>query len=168
MRSRFALVIGVVAAGCTLEHGNPPPDRAAGASEHAARDTAGAMHGVFDRRVDTVAPGVVRMTVRVVVRGEGGREGAKNAMEAVASAVRSDTSLVAVRVLGYLPPAAGHGEQGASGLIPFAYLDWVPAGGWDSLSARTAHGPHHVDVVFVQDLGMHPGTGGNGTRGRPQ
>ncbi len=162
------MVIGIVAAGCALEHGNPPADRsAAGAPPHAARDTAPAMHGVFDRRVDTVAPGVIRATVRVVVRGEGGRDAVKNAMQTVADEVRGDTSLVAVRVLGYLPPAAGHGDQGGSGLIPFAYLDWVPAGGWDSLSARTARGAHHVDVVFVQDLGVHPGTG-DGTKGRSQ
>ena len=80
-------------------------------------------------------------------------------MEAVADEARRDSTVGEVRVLGYLPPAPGHGDRGGPGLVPFAYLEWIPAGGWDDLSARTARAAHRTDVVFMEDLGPHQGSG---------
>jgi hypothetical protein len=73
-------------------------------------------------------------------------------MEAVADDARRDTTVAALRVLGYLPPPPGHGDRGGPGLVPFAYLEWVPAGGWEGVSAGTARAAHHTDVVFMADL----------------
>jgi len=162
MRSRILAALLVAAlAGCALEHGNPPPTRTgAGASPHASRDSASSpLHGIFDRRPDTVASGVTRLVVSVVLRGAE-RTASRAAMEAVADDARRDTTVAAVRVLGYLPPTPGHGDRGGPGLVPFAYLEWIPAGGWDDVSASTARSAHHTEVVFMEDLRTHPGREG--------
>ena len=57
------------------------------------------------------------MVVSVVLRGAG-RTAARAAMEAVADDARRDTTVAAVRVLGYLPPAPGHGDQRGAGARP--------------------------------------------------
>ncbi len=170
MPSRLSFLVGVLLlAGCAVEHGNTPPERerAAQRSPHATRDSAGPLHAVFDRRADTVAPGVTRMVLRVVLRAAGGRDAARSALEAVAADARSDSTVAAVRVLGYLPPAPGHASQGGNAFVPFAYLEWAPADGWDALSPRNARGAHRTDVLFVADLPGHPGLGGLG-RGGPR
>jgi len=162
MRSDLLIAAAVLLAGCALEHGNQPPARAAAdtRSPPAARDSAGGpLHTVFDRRADTVAAGVTRVVVSVVLRGPE-RDGARATMESVADDARRDSTVAAVRVLGYLPPAPGHGDRGGPGLVPFAYLEWVPAGGWDAVSALTARGAHHAEVVFMGDLHSHPGREG--------
>ncbi len=169
MRSSVRLSLALLAlAGCAIEHGNPPPEQSAAAarSPHGAPDSAaGPLHGVFDRRVDTLAPGVTKVLVRVVLRPAGGREAARAAMEEVAGDARRDTAVSAVRVLGYVPPTRGHDAPGSPELIPYAYLDWVPAEGWDGVSAATARGAHHTVVVFVEDLAAHPGAQGSRRRG---
>jgi len=162
MRSSLpAALAALVLAGCALEHGNSPPARTgAGASPHASRDSAGSpLHAVFSRRPDTVASGVTRLVVSVVLQGAE-RTAARAAMEAVADDSRRDTTVAAVRVLAYLPPVPGHGDRGGPGLVPFAYLEWIPAGGWDDVSASTARSAHHTEVVFMQDLRTHPGREG--------
>ncbi len=156
MRSRWLATAAVVLAACALEHGNPPPARPAARSPHQSRDSAGGpLHGVFDRRADSVAPGVVRLVVSVVLR-DTERGAVRAAMEAVADDARRDSTVAAVRVLGYMPPQPGHGDRGGPGLVPFAYLEWIPAGGWDGVSARTARDAHHTEVVFMADLRAHP------------
>jgi hypothetical protein len=50
------------------------------------------------------------------------------------------------------------------GFVPLAYLEWVPAGGWDALTAGNAKSPHHTDVMFVQDIASHPKMQGGGGR----
>jgi hypothetical protein len=117
------------------------------------------LHAVFSRRPDTVASGVTRLVVSVVLQGAE-RTPARAAMEAVADDARRDTTVAAVRVLAYLPPVPGHGDRGGPGLVPFAYLEWIPAGGWDDVSASTARSAHHTEVVFMQDLRTHPGREG--------
>jgi hypothetical protein len=167
MRSDIGMaVVTLLLGGCVVERGNQPAERPASvdtASPHrAAPDTtSGPMHQVFDRRRETLAPGVVRLTLRMLVSGEAGRDAQQASMEAVAEAARrADASLAAVRVLAFLPPPPGHGRRPRGSdieMVPLAYLDWVPAGGWDSLTARSAGLPHHLDVLFVQDLPAHPG-----------
>jgi len=154
-------VAALVLAGCALEHGNSTPERSGAArSPHASRDSAGGpLHAVFDRRQDTVASGVTRLILSVVLRGAE-RDVARSAMEAVADDARRDSTVAAVRVLGYLLPAPGHGDRGGPGVVPFVYLEWIPAGGWDDVSASTARAAHHTEVVFVEDLRGHPGREG--------
>jgi hypothetical protein len=41
-------------------------------------------------------------------------------------------------------------------LIPFAILEWVPASGWNGLSAGTLRSPRTTSVMFVSDLPQHP------------
>ena len=161
MRSRVLPALALLAlAGCALEHGNSPPERrAAAGSPHGTRDSAGGpLHAVFDRRQEAVAPGVTRVIVSVVLKGAA-RDDARATLEAVADEARRDSTVGAVRVPGYLPPAPGHGDRGGPVLVPFAYLEWIPAGGWDDVSERTAHAAHRTDVVFMEDLGPHQGGG---------
>ena len=162
MRSSLLPAVAALLGACALEHGNQPPARAAGEARvpHAVRDSAGGpLHTVFDRRADTVAAGVTRMVVSVVLRGPE-RDSARATLENVADDTRRDSTVAAVRVLGYLPPAPGHGDRGGPGLVPFAYLEWLPAAGWDGVSASTARGAHHTEVVFMEDVHSHPGREG--------
>jgi len=148
--------------GCAVEHGNTPPARS-GTEARSLRgpgdSTGGPLHAVFDRRQEAVAEGVTRLIVSVVLRGAG-RDSVRSAMETVADDARRDTTVAAVRVLGYLPPERGHGDRGGPGLVPFAYLEWIPAGGWDDVSATTARAAHHTEVVFMEDLHRRRGREG--------
>jgi hypothetical protein len=124
------------------------------------------MHQVFARTRDTVAPGVDRVTLSVVLPADEPRQAQRAMLEGVAEAERrQDSSLVAIRVLGFLPPAP-HGGGGAAvhptgmRLIPFAILEWVPAGGWNGVSAATLRAPRATSVTFVSDLPQHRGIPG--------
>jgi hypothetical protein len=164
MRSRFGSLIVVLAlAGCAVEHGNRPPERAdarAGPSPHGAPQggAMGAMHQVFDRFRETVAPGVDRITLSVMLVPEKGRDAQRATLESVADAQRrEDGSLAGIRVLGFLPPAQDHGDHPTGmRLIPFAILEWLPAGGWNALTAQSARAPHETRLTFVEDLPSHP------------
>jgi hypothetical protein len=155
MRSSVAAALAaLMLAGCVIEHGNAPPARREGATGFppgAGDSAAGSLHAVFARSRDTVATGVTRETVSMLVPWAE-RDSVRAALEAVANDARRDTTVAALRVLGYLPPVPGHGDRGGPGMVPFAYLEWVPVGGWDGVSAHTAHFAHHTDVVFMGDL----------------
>jgi hypothetical protein len=167
MAFRLGIVLAVLAlAGCSIEHGNPPPQRQASrgdVSPHGAPQAGamGAMHQVFDRTRETVAPGVDRVTLSVMLAAGEPREAQRATLEAVAETQRrEDSSLAAIRVLGFLPPAP-HGGGGAGDhptgmrLIPFAILEWVPVGGWNGLSAATRRSPRTTSLTFMSDLPQH-------------
>ena len=164
MLSRFAgLVVVLGLAGCAVEHGNPPAERPgarAGQSPHSAPQggAVGPLHQVFDRFRETVAPGVERITLSVMLVPDRGREAQRASLEAVADAQRrDDASLAGIRVLGFLPSPQDHGGHPAGPrLIPFAILEWLPAAGWNALSAQNARLPHETRLTFVQDLPSHP------------
>ena len=164
MRSRLEWVaVAAVLAACRVEGGSPPgqPAReteqphAGGFSFQARPDsTPPAEHQVFDRKREEVAPGVVRLTLGALVRVDGGRVAARTAMQAIADeARRQDSTLAAIRVLAYLPPARG-GQPGST-LQPLGYLDWVPPAGWDALTPGSARGFHRYNVVFLADVPGH-------------
>jgi hypothetical protein len=167
MSSRFGGFIAVlILVGCSVEHGNQPPQRPAArgeaASPHGAPQSGavGPMHQVFDRMRDTVVPGVERMTLSVMLAQDQPREAQRATLEAVAEAQRrEDSSLAAIRVLGFLPHPGGGGEERhpmGMRLIPFAILEWVPAEGWNGLSAANRRSPRRTSVTFVSDLPQHP------------
>ena len=74
-----------------------------------------------------------------------------------------DSSVAAIRILGYMPPAAGHGTARVT-LVPLAYTDWAP-GAFDSLSAATRRRPYRTVTVFMHDaetlraMGLNPNVG---------
>jgi len=74
-----------------------------------------------------------------------------------------DSTVAAIRVLGYLPPAAGHGTARVT-LVPLAYTEWAP-GPFDSLSAATRRRPYRTATVFMHDaetlraMGLTPNVG---------
>lgn len=163
MRSRVSwIALAAVLAACRVESGSPPgqergePERtltpAPSFSFEAWPDTAPpAEHQVFDRKREVVALGVVRFTLAAIVRADQGRVAARDAMRAIADeARRQDTTLVAIRVLAYLPPAPG-GPHGSS-LRPLGYLEWVPPSGWDALTAASASEFHRYNVVFLEAI----------------
>ena len=171
MRSSVAYVVALaVLAGCRVESGY----QRSGERQRGGQDTAtaagaaspGAGHGVFNRRSEQVAPGITRVTVSAIVPIEPGQDTARAMMERLLQAERQrDSSVAAIRILAYLPPAAGHGAQQAP-LVPLAFLDWTPAAGWDRLSAETARQPYRVVTTFVHDAAtmgmtrMPPARGG--------
>ena len=167
MRSRFAILAAALAVGaCTVEHGNQPARQPAAGAPGAmpqAGSTPGPMHTVFARVEDTVAVGVRRISLSLMLVPESDRTAQRAAMQAVLDAQRaSDSSYAAVRVLGFLPPSeVPGGHPGGMAMVPSAILEWVPAGGWNAVSAANAHGPHSTDALFVSDLPNHqrvPGT----------
>jgi hypothetical protein len=143
---------------------------AAARAPGAAMQTAapGPMHQVFDSLRETVAPGVARVSLSVMLAPGSTREIQRATMQAVLEAERkADAGLGAVRVLGFLPPPAGHAAH-PEGLrmIPFAIVTWAPPGGWDSVTAANAKGPHTTRDLFVTDLpGHQPVPGAGGSRG---
>ena len=166
MASRLSIVVWALAlAACSLEKGNPPPQRQAArgqASPHGAPGAGqmGPMHQVFDRMRETVAPGVDRVTLSVMLGADKPRDVQRATLQGVLDAQRQeDSSLAAIRVLGFLPPPEG-GSQGdhpmGMRLIPFAILEWVPAGGWNGLTAGSLHAARATTVTFVSDLPQHP------------
>jgi hypothetical protein len=164
MSSRLAGLLAALAlAGCSVEHGNQPPQRQAARGEispHGVPESGapGPMHQVFDRMRDTVAPGVERVTLSVMLAQEQSREQQRATLEAVAEAQRhDDSSVAAIRVLGFLPhPGGGRSHPMGMRLIPFAILEWVPAQGWNGLTPATLRAPRTTTVTFVSDLPQHP------------
>ena len=166
MRSRIAFIsVALALAGCAVEHGNPPARRA---GDQASALTPGAapgpMHTVFARLRDTVALGVERISLSVLLAPEMDRSAQRKALEDVLEAQRQqDSGLAAIRVLGFNPPTAAHSAHPAGmAMIPFVILEWVPKGGWNAVSAANARGPHGTDVQFMADLPVHqraPGAG---------
>ena len=182
MSSRTWTFVALLAlAGCTVKHGTPARGAAAGAAA-APADSSGApmpgpLHGVFDSLRESVAPGVARISLSVMLPPGLARDAQQTLMQMVLDAERrADSGLAAIRVLGFLPPPPDHAQH-PSGMrmIPFAILTWAPAGGWNALTAANARGPHTTDALFVTDLKGHqpvPGAeegghtgGGNGGGG---
>jgi hypothetical protein len=175
MRSSVLWVAALaVLAGCRMEGGKPAGGRQAqgGAAEAEATPPLG--HRVFNRRRDVVAPGLVRVTISAIVRIDIGQDSAKKVMESLLADERQrDTTVAAIRVLGYLPPAQGHGTA-RTPLVPLAYTDWAP-GVFDSLSAATRRRPYRTETVFMHDaatlraMGIDPNVGPvpPGTQQRP-
>ena len=170
MRSSLAVAAAVVAvlAGCRVEGGRR-------AERGAPRNSPGSRLGpatgarVLDRRREEVAPGVARLTLSAIVRADAGRDSARRIMEALlGQELAGDTTLAAIRVLAYVPPSSGHGA-GTEPLVPLAFLDWVPAAGWDGITAETAVLPHTATTTFVHDsaalraMGRSPGSGPGAT-----
>ena len=172
MSSRIsAVVLALALAGCKVEQGNPPPQSRGGGVGQVpgmARQGGappGPMHQVFARMRDTVAVGVERVSLSVMLAPETERKAQQATLQAVLDAQRQeDSSLAAIRVLGFFPPPAGHSEHPSGvAMVPFAILEWVPTGGWNAVSAANARGPHTTDALFVSDLPNHQRVPGAGT-----
>jgi len=153
--------------GCRMEGG-----KTAGDQQARRGDTAGAegqaapplTHRIFNRKREEVAPGLVRVTLSTVVRIDIGQDSAKKVMEYLLADERTrDSSVAAIRVLGYMPPAPGHGAARVT-LVPLAYTDWAP-GPFDSLSVATRRRPYATHTVFMHDaealraMGLIPNVG---------
>jgi len=155
----------VLCAGCRMEGGQPGGQRRAQTSDSAAAEATPPLgHRVFSRKRDEVAPGLVRVTISTIVRMDIGQDSAKRVLENLLSAERQrDSTVAAIRILGYLPPAAGHGTARVT-LVPLAYTDWAP-GAFDSLSAATRRRPYRTETVFMHDaetlraMGLTPSVG---------
>lgn len=156
MRSKTLGVVALaVLAGCRIEGGDeararrqrPAQDSAAAAGE----ERAPIGHRVFNRKTEQVARGIVRVTVSTVVRLDIGQDSARKTIENLLEQERRrDSSVAAIRVLAYLPPAQGHSAQ-QSPLVPLAFLDWAPAAGWDHLTPETVRQPYRATTTFVHD-----------------
>jgi hypothetical protein len=176
MRSRFAVALALAAlAGCRVEGSKvgraPGQAQTADTSEDAVlrARSPGVAHTVFARKREEVAPGLVRVTLSAIVRFDAGADSVRKVLEGLLAAERAaDTGAAAVRILGFLPPPAGHGAgaQGRMTLIPLAFTDWAPEPGWDSLSVATRHRPYHTTTRFVHDAAALQGMGLDTTRGR--
>ena len=164
------MVVALALAGCAVEHGNKVPQSAgaAGGQEPGVMPPRGGapgpMHSVFNRVEDTVAIGVRRMTLQVMLVPETDRSAQRAALHTVLDAERrADSTLAAIRVLGFFPPAATPGgHPGGMSMVPSAILEWAPAGGWNAVSAANARGPHTMDSLFVSDLPNHRRMSGAG------
>jgi len=124
------------------------------------------MHQVFARLRDTVAAGVERISLSILLAPEMDRSAQRAALQAVLDAQRHDDStLAAIRVLGFYPPPAAHGTHPSGGMtmVPSALIEWVPAGGWNGVNAGNAHAAHTTDELFVSDLPNHQHGHGAGT-----
>jgi len=156
MRSEMlGVVVLAVLAGCRIEGGDqasaqrqrPAQDSTASAGE--GRAPVG--HRVFNRRSEQVARGIVRVTVSAIVRIDVGQDSARKTIENLLEQERRrDSSVAAIRVLAYMPPVQGHSAQQAP-LVPLAFLDWVPAAGWDHLTPETVRQPYSATTTFVHD-----------------
>jgi hypothetical protein len=161
MRSRIVVALALAAlAGCRVEGGK----QAAAAADSAARAAGPAMpglgHTVFNRRREVVAPGLARVTVSAIVRLDAGQDSARRVMEnLLAEERRTDTTVAAIRVLGYLPPPQGHGAAGRTMLVPLVFTDWAPEPGFDSLGTATRGRPYRTTTRFVHDAAMLRGMG---------
>lgn len=166
MRSRIEwLVVAAVALGaCAVERGKEPGAEGnvrPGGGEIGYRawpDTAPpSSRQVFDRERQTVAAGVARLIVHAIIGVDKGRAAARTAMQVIADSARHrDTTLAAVRVIGYFPPTmTGGGAQGAT-LTPMGYLEWVPPPGWDSVTVQNARLFHRVNIVWLRPLPEAP------------
>ena len=164
MSFRLASIAALLTvAGCAVEHGNKAPQPGAGTAPGAPAGAApgaamGPMHTVFARLKDTVAIGVYRISLSVVLAPEMDKTAQRAALETVLAAQRKeDSALAAIRVLGFYPPSELQSKHPTRmALVPSVILEWVPkAGGWNGLSAATARAEHATDVVFVSDLPVH-------------
>ena len=164
MRSRTEwLAIAMVALGaCRVERGSPPgqPNASQGGAEFSFRawpDSAPpSSRQVFDRERQVVAAGLARLIVHAIIGVDQGRAAARMAMQTIADSSRHrDTTLAAVRVIGYFPPTMTDSAQGAT-LMPMGYLEWVPLPGWDSLTVQTAHLFHRVNIVWLRPVPEAP------------
>jgi hypothetical protein len=166
MRSRIEwLVIAAVALGaCTVERGKQPGAEGnvqPGGTEIGFRawpDSAPpSSRQVFDRERQTVAAGVTRLIVHAIIGVDKGRAAARAAMQAIADSARHrDTTLAAVRVIGYFPPTMTDSSAQGATLTPLGYLEWVPLPGWDSLTVQTAHVFHRVNIVWLRPVPEAP------------
>jgi len=164
------LTLALALTGCAVEHGDKASQRSAAGQAQGVMPPAGGnpgpMHTVFARLEDTVAIGVRRISLSVMLVPQSDRGSQRAALQAVLDAERrADSSFAAIRVLGFLPPSSvPGGHPGGMTMVPAAILYWVPAGGggWNAVSAANARGPHVVDSLYVSDLPNHqrvPGTG---------
>lgn len=164
------LTLALALSGCAVEHGDKAPQRSGAAQPSGMMPQAGSnpgpMHTVFARVEDTVAVGVRRISLSVMLIPESDRKSQRASLGAVLDAERSaDSSYAAIRVLGFFPPnSVPGGHPGGMAMVPSVILSWVPAGGggWNAVSAANARGPHVVDSLYVSDLPNHqkvPGTG---------
>ena len=176
MSSRVLIpALALTLAGCAVEHADRTAQRPASgaaqspvmAQQGGARS--GPMHQVFARLRDTVAAGVERISLSIVLAPEMDRSAQRAALQAVLDAQRHDDStLAAIRVLGFYPPPAGHGNgahaSGGVTMVPSALIEWVPtAGGWNGVNAGNARAAHTTDELFVSDLPNHQHGHGAGT-----
>jgi len=156
----------VMCAGCRMESGQPAGQRQAQRSDSATAEAAPPLgHRVFDRKRVEVAPGLVRVTISTIVRIDIGQDSAKKVMENLLADERQrDTAVAAIRVLGYMPPAPGHGTGSGPTLVPLAYTEWAP-GPFDSLGAASRRRPYATRTVFMHDaetlraMGLNPNVG---------
>ena len=151
------VVLALLSAACRVENANPPAGeprpQGQGFSFELRRDTAAlpSEHEVFDRKREELAPGVVRLTVGAIVRTDRGRAAARAALERIVDEERRrDSTVAAIRVLGYLSPAPG--APGPTQLQPLGYLDWVPLPGWDSLTALSRGAFHRINIVWLVEV----------------
>jgi hypothetical protein len=172
MRSSWMGFAAVVAlAGCggrdakaPAQAGGQASQAAAVAAESGRAHPGGPLGMVFDSVREAVAMGVYRVSLSVPLLPGAARASQQAEMQAVLDAERAaDTTLAAIRVLGFMPPSAGAAKHPTGmRMIPFAILTWAPPGGWNAVSAANARGPHSTDALFVTDLPHHqpvPGTG---------
>jgi hypothetical protein len=166
MRSRMLWAAALaVLAGCRMEGGQPSARRQAQQADSATAEASPPLgHRVFNRRREVIVPGLVRVTVSTIVRFDLGQDSAKQVLESLLASERMrDSTVAAIRILGYLPPAAGHGAARVT-LVPLAYTDWAP-GAFDSLSAATRRRPYRTETVFLHDaetlraMGLNPNVG---------
>lgn len=156
-------MIAMVALGaCSVERGSPPgqPNASQGGAEFSFRawpeSAPPSSRQVFDREPETVA-GAGRLIVRAIIGVDQGRAAARMAMQVIADSVRQhDTTLAAVRVIGYFPPALPESNVHGTTLTPMGYLEWVPLPGWDSVSISTARAGHRVNIVWLRDVPEAP------------
>ncbi len=172
MSSRnLTLALALALAGCAVEHGNQPAQQSAAGSDQSSGmalqggAAPGPMQQVFARLRDTVASGVERISLSVLLAPEVDRLAQRATMQSVLDAQRKDdSSLAAIRVLGFYAPPPAHGTHPSGvAMVPSALLEWVPAGGWNGVNATNAHGPHTTDALFVSDLPNHQRGHGAGT-----
>ena len=147
---------------CSVERGSPPgqPNASQGGAEFSFRawpDSAPpSSREVFDREPQTVA-GAGRLIVHAIIGVDQGRAAARMAMQTIADSARHrDTTLAAVRVIGYFPPALPESSGHGTTLTPMGYLEWVPLPGWDSVSVSTARARHRVNIVWLRDVPEAP------------
>lgn len=164
-RTEWVIAALALAAGaCRVERGTPPQGRTANvqpggtsAGFQSWPDTAPPSgRQIFDRERQS-AQGAARLLVHAIIQVDQGRAAARSALQQLADSLRQrDTTLAAVRVIGYFPPSAPDTSGGGAALLPMGYLEWVPIQGWDSVSTATAKGMHRVNIVWLRPVPEAP------------
>jgi hypothetical protein len=159
MRSNvLAVSLCALALGCDVEGGSRPGERPrptardSGFRFQMAPDTGAppAPHAAFDRRRETVAPGVSRVTISMIADVTQGRQALVSAMENVVQRERErDSTVAAVRVSAFAAPGPGGAREA---LLEVATMDWVPLTGWDSLTAMSRAAFHRTHTVLFVEL----------------